>query len=95
MTDSGVDSTYRVPDEVLIQNLPSGEIVFLDLGSESYFGLDPVGAAMYTSLREHGSLDRAIESLLAEYEVDADTLRRDLTALCEQLVERGLLAKVE
>jgi hypothetical protein len=93
LTDAEV--AYRIPDEVLIQHLSNGEVVFLDLASEAYFGLDPVGAAMYTALGEHGSLDRAIESLLAEYEVDVDTLRRDLTDLCEQLVERGLLAKVE
>jgi hypothetical protein len=79
-----------VPPDVLVQEL-AGEAVLLDLTSERYFGLDDVGTRMWKALGEGSSLQASYEVLLAEYDVDAEQLRRDLIGLVEQLVEHGLL----
>lgn len=68
-----------------------GEAVLLDLDSQRYFTLDVVGTRMWALLAEHGSLDEARHRLLAEYEVDAATLARDLDELVERLAAEGLV----
>ena len=80
----------RVPDEVLISNLQE-ESVILNLNSERYFGLDNVGTRMLSVLSESRSIEAAYEQLLAEYDVDAQVLRQDLTSLIENLLEQGLV----
>ena len=79
-----------VPNEILISNLQD-ESVILNLNSERYFGLDDVGARMLSVLANSDSIETAYESLAAEYDVDRDALRHDLTSLIEQLLAQGLI----
>ena len=80
----------KVPDDVLISNLQD-ESVILDLDSERYFGLDPVGTRMLSVLTTSDSIEAAYESLVQEYDVDREVLRQDLVALVEHLLEQGLV----
>jgi hypothetical protein len=79
-----------VPDDVLISNLQQ-ESVILNLNSERYFGLDDVGTRMLTVLSSSHSIESAYELLLKEYDVDAQSLRHDLTSLIENLLQQGLI----
>ena len=79
-----------VPDEILISNLQD-ESVILNLNSERYFGLDDVGTRMFSVLSESSSIEAAYQRLLAEYDVDAQLLRQDLTSLIESLLQQGLV----
>ena len=80
-----------VPEDVLMQRLPDDESVFLNLATEQYYGLDPTGTAMWAALTETGSVDAALDRLVEEFDVDREVLRRDLDALVERLVGRGLI----
>lgn len=79
-----------IPDGVLVREL-QGESVLLNINSESYFGLDDVGTRMWTALTAAPSVEAAYEALLAEYEVEPERLRADLSGFIEKLVELGLL----
>jgi hypothetical protein len=68
-----------------------GEAVLLDLRSHRYYSLDPVGTRMWALLVELGSTAAVAERLVGEFEVDAETLDRDLRALVEKLAAEGLL----
>lgn len=80
-----------VPDDVLVQRLADDESVFLNLATEEYFGLDPNGTAMWDALTRSGSTDLALAQLLDRFDIDAETLRRDLDAFVQQLAAKGLL----
>lgn len=80
-----------VPEDVLMQRLPDDESVFLNLATEQYYGLDPTGTAMWAALTETGSVEAALDRLLEEFDVDRQVLSRDLDALVERLVGRGLI----
>jgi hypothetical protein len=77
--------------DVLVQQLPEDETVFLDLDSERYYGLDSVGTAMWAALIETGDVDQALQLLGGEFDVDQETLSRDLDAFVGRLAEQGLL----
>ena len=80
-----------VPPYVLAREL-DGESILLNLDSGVYYGLDEVGTRMWTVLTESESIGVAYETLLAEYAVEPDELRADLTRLVGELLEQGLLA---
>ena len=79
-----------VSDDTLI-NVIENESVLLNLKSESYFGLDSVGTRMWTLLTTSDSIRTAYAALLDEYDVTAETLRKDIENLIEELVSNGLV----
>ena len=70
----------------------AGEAVLLNLNSETYFGLDEVGTAMWNVLVAAASIEAAFEVLAGEFEVDPGTLRADLSAFIAKLADAGLIA---
>ena len=66
-------------------------MVLLDSENEQYWGLNEVGARMWQLLGETSDFTAVQRQLLDEYEVDADTLREDLTSLVTQLLDAKLL----
>ncbi len=79
-----------VPDDVLVREL-DGESVLLNLATDSYFGLDAVGTDMWRALIASDSIQAAYETILAEYDVAPETLRRDVAELVEKLAGNGLV----
>ena len=84
------DAPIRVPADVLVREL-AGEAVLLDLRSESYFGLDPVGTRMWQAIVERGSLRGALEALEGLWDVEPARLQRDLEGLVAELTAQGLV----
>lgn len=81
---------YEVPPDVLFQAL-GDEGVLLNLQNSRYYGLNAVGTRMWQLLQEHGSLEPVVAQMVDEYEIDEETLRRDLEDLVSQLVAQGIL----
>ena len=81
-------------DQVLLQQLDD-EIILLDLQSGRYFGLQAVGVRAWELLATVGDTDAVLAALLAEYAVDADTLRHDLDELWQGLIDAGLVVAAQ
>lgn len=82
-------SRVRPAANVLVREL-DGEAVLLNLDNESYYGLDEIGAHMWSVVNASDSVESAYEALIAEYHVDAQRLRQDLQGLIEEWIEHGL-----
>ena len=67
------------------------EAVILNLKSELYLGLNPVGTRMWAVLHDSPSIQAAYELLLAEFDVEPDRLRLDMEELLDQLLAQGLI----
>ena len=80
----------RIADDVVFRDLAE-ESVLLNLNTATYFGLDAVGTRLWHLIAEHGSTSLVLKTLLAEYDVDVLRLQKDLDALIEQLLAKGLL----
>lgn len=82
----------EVPKHVLVCPLEKEkELVLLHLEAEYYFGLDEIGTRMWQALTTAENIDAAYSMLLAEFDVDAERLRQDLSELLGKLTEKGLL----
>ncbi len=77
-------------DDVLFQEV-GGEAVLLNLGSESYFGLNEVGTRIWALLGEGNSLQHVFDILCAEYDVTPEQLKSDLLSLVDEMAKAGLV----
>jgi hypothetical protein len=68
-----------------------GEAVILSLADGVYYGLDPVGARVWSLLEQPRTVAELRDAVVAEWEVDAPTAERDLLALLGELADRGLV----
>ena len=84
----------RPATEVLVSRLGE-EIVMLDLTSERYFGLDAVGTAFWEVLATAPSAAAAVDTLSERYDVDRETLTRDVANMIAQLKEKGLVVVIQ
>ena len=83
-----------ISSEVLSQEV-SGETVLLDLASEQYFGLDPVGTRFWQLLTEERPLSEIVHTMAGEFEVAREELERDLDDLLAKLSEAGLVRMID
>ena len=90
----GEGRAFVASEQVLFQEV-SDEIVLLDLSSEKYFGLDEVGTRVWVLLNEGKSERQILELLVDEYEVDRETLEKDVAELLGQLIDAGLIIAKE
>jgi hypothetical protein len=69
----------------------AGEAVILNLASGMYYGLDEVGAQVWSLIQEPRSVDAIRDTILEEYEVEPDRCERDLLALLQELEAAELI----
>jgi hypothetical protein len=92
MSDSAVtlDTPVRINPEVLFQDL-DGEAVLLHLGSGVYFGLDAIGARIWSLLSEGADLRTVARTVAAEYGVDEGRCAGDLLDLVSDMEKHALV----
>jgi len=69
-----------------------GETIVLDLPSSQYFAITGIGSRVFELLTEERSLDDLVAAVLAEYDVDEATARRDVETFVDRLRTAKLLA---
>lgn len=72
-----------------------GEIVLLDLARGDYYGLDAIGARLWTGLMAGSTTAEIAAQIGPEYDVDAGVIEQDLRTLVEDLLAHGLIEAVE
>jgi hypothetical protein len=86
---------HVAPSADVVVRRAGGESILLDFRRETYYALSEVAARVWDCLCEHGHAERAIDVLLAEYDIDEVTLRRDVSQLVAQWVELGVITVSE
>ena len=89
-TTSIFNQKLSIPENIIAQEL-TGEIVMLDMESESYYSLNSVASRIWQLLTSLENVEASIEQLLQVYLVDEATLSGDVTLLAEELVQEELL----
>lgn len=75
----------------LSPDLCGEEVVILDLKDGIYYELSEVGARIWELIQQPHSVQAVLDTLLAEYNVDATQCEADLLALVEDLARHGLV----
>jgi hypothetical protein len=91
-----MDAPLRVQSVIVAASeqvsCPLGEeSAILNLKNSVYYGLDPVGARVWCLLQEPKSVSELRDTLLSEYDVEAERCERDLIELLEKMRCEGLI----
>jgi hypothetical protein len=68
-----------------------GEVAILDLQAGTYYGLDNVGARVWSLIQEPRTVVEIRDIIVSEYEVEPDRCERDLIALLQRLADKRLI----
>ncbi len=68
-----------------------GELVVLDLKSNAYFGLDEIGARIWSEFAQGFDIDTTVLRLAEEYDAPRSEIDADVRELAGKLLESGLL----
>jgi hypothetical protein len=69
----------------------AGEAAILNVKSGVYYGLDPIGARIWSLMQEPRAVADIQSAILSEYEVEPERCARDLVGLLEKLLAEGLI----
>ena len=67
------------------------EVAILGLDQGIYYGLNPTGARVWELVRQPIRVSEIHRTIVEEYEVDAETARKDLLEVLAQLQESALI----
>ena len=70
------------------------ETVILGMGDGVYYGLDAVGARVWTLLATPRRVSELVSAVTREFDVRAEECERDVLALLDELAERRLVREV-
>lgn len=71
------------------------EHVILDLSSGTYYGLDEIGARIWTLIGDACSVQQVCDQLAAEYDAQSSVIEQDVLRFLEELEEEGLVRRRE
>ena len=83
-------SKVSISKDVMIRQV-GDESVLLDLNSAKYLGLDDVSTRIWGVLTSGTSIQSAHDTLVAEFDVDPEQLRKDLGDFIQELLDLGLV----
>jgi hypothetical protein len=85
-----LQARIKLPQHVVYRTFPS-ETVVLNLQTGKYHGLNPTAGRMLSMLEQADSVLAAAAEVAGDYEQPQATTERDMCALCDALLERGLI----
>jgi hypothetical protein len=85
------DSATVVATPDLLASHFEREIVLLSLRDGMYYGLDDVGARLWSLLRHPMTVRGLREAIVTEYQVEPERCERDIRALLAEMLARGLI----
>jgi hypothetical protein len=80
-----------VPSEAIVSAEVGDEAVLLHIDTGVYYGLDEVGARIWALLAQERDPQAIWETLVEEYEVEPQQLRRDMSTFLQRLIELQLV----
>ena len=72
-----------------------GELVILDLAGGEYLSLDAIGSRLWRGLEAGRTVDDVARDVVSEYDVSLEQATRDLEALVEEFLQKGLFVSAE
>jgi hypothetical protein len=85
-------SMFIVPDHVMMRVVGS-DAVIVDLEGGMYFGLNEVGAEIWKHLAAGASLAEIEGAVMAEFDVDHQTVYADVRRIVRELLESHLITE--
>ncbi len=83
-------NALRIVDEVTWTDL-GDEVVILKLDTGIYFGLERVGARIWTLIADGRRREEILQTVATQYNASRDEVERDFDELIDELSKEGLI----
>jgi hypothetical protein len=88
-----METKWEISKEVLSSKIDE-EVVLMSIEADSYFGLDPVASHIWELLSvKPSTLSDLVQTLMEEYDTDAETCQQDVQAFIDDMSARKLIVK--
>ena len=89
--------TIKTNPNVIRRNV-AGEDILIPIGDSALehnglFVLTPTGAEIWDALVEEKPLEEIVTNMAEEYDIDTETIRKDVLGLIEKLAQLGLVTE--
>ena len=81
---------YIKNDEIIINEIDD-EIFMMDIEAGKYYGINAVGARIWTLLDECKNEDEIVSKLLKEYDIDEETCKNETYEFIQGLLDKSAL----
>jgi len=88
----GHESRLQHRDRVLIQRA-AGTLVLLDLEGGQYYALDEVSARVWELCDGERGISAIVEAIGTEYDAPVETIREDVLAFLQEMLDENLLVQ--
>jgi hypothetical protein len=95
MTSSVAKSDVIIATKDAISCDLNGEAVIMHLPTETYFGLDPIGAVIWNFIQEGRTLDDICYRLTSEFDVTGEQCAAEVGRLIDEMRANGLVEVIE
>lgn len=85
-----MQSIVKASEEGLCRTIDR-EMAILNLRNSTYYGLDPVGAYVWSLMQRPTSVTELRDAMLKKYEVDEQRCERELLDLLQMMRREGLV----
>jgi len=87
---------FPLSSRVVASNHPvssdiAGEAVILELNAGEYYGLNQVGAFIWSLIQQPRSVGETCDAIVQKYAVERERCERDLNQLLNELLAAGLI----
>ena len=90
-----MNTKWQVTPQVLSSKIDE-EVILMSIEADSYFGLDPIGSHIWELLsKQPATINELVELLLAEYDIDEETCKKDVHFFVEDMSNRNLIVQVD
>ncbi|WP_168013160.1 PqqD family peptide modification chaperone [Halomonas salinarum] len=86
----GNDTLLQRNHDVVAADL-DGELVMMNAGKGSYYGISGVGTRAFELLSSPVSINGLVEAITQEYEVTPETCRQDITKFVQELMKNDII----
>lgn len=87
-------ATIKKSTDILASEV-DGEVVMMSIEQGKYYGLDPIGAAIWNKLEEATNITSICEELEKDYKADYTTIENDVRLFVEDLIKNNIVEIVE
>ena len=88
-------NSVLVRDQSLAATELDGQVVILNIHTDTYASLNAVASDIWTMLSEPRRVGDMFDALSQRHDVDADTLSRDVLPFLQHLIERRLARQID
>jgi hypothetical protein len=85
-------SVFTIPEHVIMRTV-GADAVIVDLESGMYFGMNEVGASIWKHLAAGASLAEIEDAVMAEFDVDRQTVDADVRRIIQDLIASRLISE--